>query len=363
MWVKKMKNYQSVPVRELASLIGLLNSTRVQHDRASLYLVKLNRVKCGTVAKEGWEGQFIITHMVSGELAWWERVIAENYPASLIPPPQPDAHLFVDASPAGWGAWLHQSNERYHAFGAWPANVKTQTSNFHEMLAVSCAVKSYSSRMLLRSGIHVRIHSDNSSTVFNIQRKAAARNLFHPLRDLFNWCDKSDIIISAQHVKGIHNSVADSLSRLSRSGDYSLKRGVFNRICSTLQVKPVIEMFASGSNRQLPIIISPVLGDNTLVRDALGIRWTGQLNFVHPPIPLIGRCLRKVLAENASALVVVPNWKGQSWNNLLNKLSKKMLIIGKSEDVLLPGKIMNRKGDKLPPGFLAAHLLQPPYIL
>jgi ribonuclease HI len=361
-WDKRMTLQKTVPVRELASLIGLLNSTRLQYNRASLYLVKMNRVKCGCVAREGWEGKCVVTHMLSGELAWWQKIIADNVPASLWRLPLPEAHLFVDASPSGWGAWLHQDDGRYHAFGTWPVTVQNQTSNFREMLAVSTAIKSYLSRMILHSGIHLRIHSDNTSVVFNIQRRAAAKNLYHSLRDLFNICAKSDIIITAQHVKGVNNGVADSLSRLSRSGDYSICPGVFENICEQLQITPDVDLFATSENTQLPKYFSPLLSDNTDVRDALSIPWDGMLPLVHPPIPLIGKCLRKILAENCTAVFVLPFWKGQSWNSLLGSMIKRTFVIGKSEEVLKAGKIMNAKGDKLPPGVMVAHLLEPPYI-
>jgi hypothetical protein len=301
--------------------------------------------------------------MISGELEWWQRVISSNTPSSLCPLPQPTAHLFTDASPSGWGGWLHQDNTCYHAFGSWPESVKNQTNNFREMLAVSTAIKSFLSRMILHTGIHLRIHSDNSSTVFNIQRRAASRNLFHPLRDLFNLCDKNDLVLTAQHVKGTNNGVADSLSRLSRSGDYSLNAGLFQQMCDTLDVRPDVDLFATSNNKQLPVFISPNDGDNTPSQDALAVNWSGSIGFIHPPIPLLGKCLRKILQENAAAVIVLPNWKGQSWNTLLGRMSKKMMILGKSEEVLTKGRIMIRKGDKLPPGYLAAHLLHPPYIL
>jgi hypothetical protein len=198
--------------------------------------------------------------------------------------------------------------------------------------------------------------------VFNIQRKAAARNLYHPLRQLFNLCDANDIAISAEHVKGEKNGVADSLSRLSRSGDYSLKPGIFGSICKNLHVDPDVDVFATSKNTQLPMYISPLHTDDAPVRDALSVPWDEMLPLVHPPIPLIGKCLRKILTENATAVLVLPHWKGQSWSTLLGKMSRLEFVIGKSEEVLKPGRIMIRKGDKLPPGYIAAHLLHPPYL-
>jgi hypothetical protein len=157
------------------------------------------------------------------------------------------------------------------------------------------------------------------------------------------------------------NKTADSLSRLSRSGDYSLKRGVFEDVCSRLDIQPDIDLFATKRNAQLPQFVSPVSADNSGVRDALSIPWGGMTVYVHPPIPLVGKCIRKIIAENATAVLIVPHWKGQSWDTILGKVSKSSIIIGRSEEILQPGRKMREKGDKLPPGYLAAHVLSPPY--
>jgi ribonuclease HI len=301
--------------------------------------------------------------MISGELEWWKKEIGLNAPASLRPLPLPDVHLWVDASPVGWGAWLQMSHGRYYAFAVWNDTVKEQTSNYKEMLAVVCALRSFYKRMIFVGGTHLKIHSDNSSVVYNIQRKVAGRNLYHPLRALLNLCAQHDTIVSAQHVRGVSNAAADALSRLSRSGDYSLRSGIFDDICKNLNVFPDIDLFATKSNAQLPLFASPIIGDNAPITDALSVNWGDRMLFLHPPIPLIGRCLRKIASENSECVLVLPHWKGQSWNILLNKMSKSMCVIGKSEDVLQPGSLMTKKGDKLPPGCLAAHLLVPPYLL
>jgi ribonuclease HI len=251
-WQRRVYLKKQVPVRGLASLIGLLSSTRLQHDRASLHLVKLNRLKCGAVNSVGWDGKCRVTHMIWGELCWWERTIEENTPKSLLPLSLPDVHMWVDASTTGWGAWVQLPDGKYNAFGFWTEDVQNQTSNYREMRAVVCAIKSFLKRMILQGNIHLRLHSDNSSVVFNVQRKAVARNLYHTLRDLLNLCSDNNITISAQHVKGEINSTADSLSRLSRSGDYALIPETFQEMCATLQVRPEIELFATSANCKLP---------------------------------------------------------------------------------------------------------------
>jgi hypothetical protein len=161
----------------------------------------------------------------------------------------------------------------------------------------------------------------------------------------------------------VANTVADSLSRLSRSGDYSLIQGKYQEMCVTLGVTPTIDLFATAENAKLAQFISPRVMDQTKVRDALSIPWTQGLPFLHPPVPLVARCLRKILEENVPAVIVLPHWRGQSWSVLLQRMTAKQMILGRSDDVLLPGKQMTEKGDKIPPGYLSAHLLLPPFTI
>jgi hypothetical protein len=351
----------AVPVRDLAAITGSLNATRLQFDEASLYLIKLNRLKDTAVQRGGWESKTRLSYMVSGELSWWEKTLRINLPKSLLPEGRPQAHLWVDASPTGWGAWLQQPHGRVHAFGRWPPNIEPQTSNFKELFAVVVAVRRFATLLSLSQVHNLRLHSDNSAVVFNVRRKAAARNLYPSLRQLLNLCRGLDIVLSVEHIAGVKNVTADSLSRLSRSGNYMLKQGVMQQICSTLQVQPQVDLFASASNAQLPRFVSLMEKDPTLARDAMTIPWDTGLSFLHPPIPLIGRCLQKILQENVPAVMVLPHWQGQSWSVLLGKMTAQQMVLGKAEEILVPGRQMQEKGDKLPPGFMSAHLLTPPY--
>jgi hypothetical protein len=134
-------------------------------------------------------------------------------------------------------------------------------------------------------------------------------------------------------------------------------------MCSNLQVSPSIDLFATYANAQLPQIVPTFCKDQTIVRDALLIPWGEGIPYLHPPIPLVARCLRKVLHENVPAVLVLPDWKGQSWSVLLKRMTNRFVFLGKSEDVLLAGSQMTQKGDKLSPGNMVAHLLLPPYCI
>jgi ribonuclease HI len=212
-WMRQMKNHRRVGVRDLASLIGTLNAMRLQYDEASLDLVKLNRIKDAAVQKEGWESKVILTEMIKGEMLWWKKKLKHNCPKSLWPEEKPQVHMWVDASPSGWGAWIQRPEGRLQAFAKWPPEIANQTNNFRELWAVIAALKRFAIYFSLLQIQHVRVHSDNSSVVFNIRRKAASRNLYPSLRHLLNYCNRMNLHLTIEHVAGERNLIADHLSR------------------------------------------------------------------------------------------------------------------------------------------------------
>jgi hypothetical protein len=57
------------------------------------------------------------------------------------------------------------------------------------------------------------------------------------------------------------------------------------------------------------------------------------------------------------AILIAPNWTKQSWSELLRQITIKKKILGAAETVLTKGKKMNKIHAELPPGDIAAFLL------
>jgi hypothetical protein len=93
--------------------------------------------------------------------------------------------------------------------------------------------------------------------------------------------------------------------------------------------------------------------------DAFQISWENIPAVIHPPIPLILRALRKFQREaTLPAILLVPDWIGQTWSPLLNELSVKRILFGSSSNILIPGPGMRKKSFYLPPGHYVAHLIK-----
>jgi hypothetical protein len=104
---------RTTTARRLARLIGALSATRLQHRQASLHLRALDSFKNAAKAVKGWDGETTpMLRELLQDIEWWLLIIKQNIPRPLrFDPPQ--ASLYTDASPIGWGARLHlnKSNE------------------------------------------------------------------------------------------------------------------------------------------------------------------------------------------------------------------------------------------------------------
>jgi hypothetical protein len=193
--------------------------------------------------------------------------------------------------------------------------------------------------------------------MYNINPKAAGKDLAPSLLRLLNFSDQHDLVLKATYIIGEHNTSADKLSRLKRSGDYQLDPGLFNRACHCLHFYPKVDMFASKQNHLLPHwcgLRAPVRDkqDSTYLGNAFSLNWSSfgdRKLFLHPPIPLIYKVLKKFKQEATSrGMFVAPDWQGQYWSPLLKELTDRKIVINIKGDALFPNPRMKKrmKGDK-----------------
>jgi hypothetical protein len=352
---------QVVRVRELASVIGQLSAARLQFSHASLYLAELNLVKTRTVKLLSWNGMVRMNRSVLTDLLWWKKVLSANVPASLLTP-EIQGEVWTDASPLGWGAqaeWMTETGEKKELLsqGVWD---NQWSSNKRELVAVQRALMFYARAQMTQHIKDWMVHSDNMTTVYNLNRYASARSLIPPMRRLMVFLTEMGMSVRAIHIRGVDNGKADSLSRLSRSGDYSLSASVLESATREMKVNITCDLFASRRNAKHNKYCTLAVNDkHSLARDAFSIRWKDLgLPLIHPPVPLLLRCVKRVRTERICAILVAPHWLGQPWSNALEMMTVKEVVLGLSQEVLQPGPQMIRNHDKLPPGTLMAYLVR-----
>jgi hypothetical protein len=95
--------------------------------------------------------------------------------------------------------------------------------------------------------------TDNTTTAYNINRKAPAHNLVPSTRMLLVMADKNGLQMKADYIPGKENGTADSLSRLETAGDYSIQPKKAWSGLRYLQITPNVDLFANKYNHLLSV--------------------------------------------------------------------------------------------------------------
>ena len=156
-------------------------------------------------------------------------------------------------------------------------------------------------------------------------------------KKIWERCIEREIWLSIVHIPGKQNFIADFESqRNQRESEWMLdKTSVLNALME-LNVTPDIYLFASRINHQY-VAYKP--DPNAFAIDAFSLDWS-KLNFyAFPPFSVIPSVLRKITAEQATGVIVVPDWPTQSWHPKEQQMFvKEPVLLEARKDLLkLPG--------------------------
>ena len=225
----------------------------------------------------------------------------------FVPPP-PLFTLTTDASNFGWGASLPP----LHLSGQWSPQDRCLHINQQELKAVSLALQGF---LPLLRGHPTLVRSDSLTVVAYINHQGGTHSVplcLETLR-LLTWCRQEGIVLSASHIPGQQNLVADFLSRGKfLPSEWSLHPSVFLQI---RQVHPplAVDLFASSLAHLLPCYCARADDPDAWALDAFSIPWSDFLGYAFPPFALLPRVLEKVASDRASLLLIAPFWPKRPW--------------------------------------------------
>ena len=301
----------TMSARQIASLLGTLESCRPAIWQAPLHFryLQIRMIQALHVNNQNFDVFITLDHNSLEELRWWVSNI--NFVnGSPIRPPAPTLFITTDASKTGWGAVC----ESQRTNGRWSVSERTQHINVLELKAAFLALKSF-----LKKQSHkvVCLRMDNTTAVAHVNNKGGTHSpcLLALTLELWQWCLERNIMISAQHVPGKLNTIADSESR------------VFND-SSEWKIDPHFPISEGVQNR--PVCLSPIHPTSPVCQLASGSRGTacgcvdnglGTLQgYAFPPFNLIPAVLNKLSQDKADIILVAPIWPAQPWWPLLLSL-------------------------------------------
>ena len=121
-------------------------------------------------------------------------------------------------------------------------------------------------------------------------------------KKIWGLCNENGCWISAEHVPGSHNTVADYMSRALNSLHFCFK--VYYRDFSLFQT----DLFASYLNKQLSNYISWHPNPESVGVDAFNMSWTKLKFYAFPPFSLVAKSISKIIQVKASGIMVIPRF-------------------------------------------------------
>jgi hypothetical protein len=305
-------------LKELSALLGRMNHcSQVGLAQGPLHYRVLQRQHINSIHQSkrlSNKTKVYLTGESLTDLQWWISTQIHQFNKSLISLPAFDLVIYTDASNQGWGA---QCNGIMTG-GRWNIQESRQHINILEMRVALLAIQSFLTTQV-KMPQHIGLQMDNSTAVAYVNKRGGTRSstLAALAVEIWNACQQKEIWITAQHLPGVHNVDADWASRhINERTEWTLDKAIFTRIVTKYYTTQV-DLFASRLNHQLPLYVSRHPDPDAMEVDAMTLHWNIWTSFIHAPIIMLPRILKKIREDQAICLLIAPNWQGQTWYPLL----------------------------------------------
>ena len=320
-------------IKRVAMVVGKLVAALpgVQYGRLHYRSLEQDKIKALKLNHGHYDRHMTISKEAKRDLQWWIDHVDTAY--SYICRSKPDVYLTSDASGKGWGA----SDGTTHIGGRWNADEALKAArneiNYLELLAAFFALKALCCNMYDK---HIQLSIDNTTAVAYIAHMGGSKSqdCNELAKQLWKWCIARNIWVSVVHLPGVQNIVADRKSRVFEDQtEWMLDRVIFRELYS--EFNPTIDLFASRNNAQLPRYVSWFPDPGAEAVDALSLDWSALNFYAFPPFCIIGKCLQKIVQDEAEGILIVPKWPTQSWfPQMLNLLIQDPILLPRTKSLL-----------------------------
>lgn len=319
---------ERIKIRDMASVLGLLNDMckGVEYGQNYLRFLELDKIEAlKRAGKKQFEGKMVLSGRAKTELHWWINNVHKS--VRNIRPTCPDIWLHTDASNSGWGAVCEQGSKG----GKWEDSVRHAHINTLELMAVQKGLTWF---FRDHKDVQIKVSIDNTTAISYIKHMGGTKSesCLKISKQIWSWCEQRNIWLVPCHIPGSDNIMADRESRqLSENTEWQLNQEIFELVTSKWGT-PDIDLFASQNTTKCSQYVSWLPDKEASFVDAFCIKWNMfKLCYVFPPFRLLPKCLQKIRAENAHAIVIIPNWRGQPWYVMFQELVKETLTFPPKE--------------------------------
>ena len=337
---KQILSESAPTIRSVAELIGLMVSsfTGVEFGRLHYRFIELDKVQALKVALGDFDKSVVLSEDARSDVKWWLDNVAlevrhiDHGPYKVF--------ITTDASQLGWGAVLdshEEAGDEQSTGGRWNVEEQREHINVLELKAGWLGIQTYCSNI---ESCHVKISMDNTTSVAYINHFGGCRSVRCNAiaQDIWAFCRLRGIWLTAAHLPGHLNVLADERSRLfDDKTEWKLNPCVYKQVVQRFGT-PTIDLFASRLNFQLKPFISWVPDPEASFIDAFTIDWSEYMFYAFPPFSILLHVIKKIEYDGATGILIVPNWPTQVWFPLLRRLllAEPLMLHWRNDIVTLP---------------------------
>ena len=264
-----------------------------------------------------WDKRMSINYypQVIHELAFWRKNFNDLNVKPIRSYRVPDVVIASDASATGLGAHTRVGTKEMIVHKNFSPEEADTSSTHKEVYAIMYALVSFKHFCKDKS---VLWFTDNFGASRVVPKGSGVPALQEMAEKIHSICESNAIILEVQWVPREAIFYADYLSKLIDHDDWRTTQNLF-AILDRMWGPFTIDRFADSSNTKLKRFNSKYLCPNTEQVDSFTSAWTGENNFIVPPVSLVPRALAHMEASGAQGTIVVPFWPSAAFFPLIRK--------------------------------------------
>ncbi|XP_053374216.1 uncharacterized protein LOC128546843 [Mercenaria mercenaria] len=208
-----MLSKSKTTLRHLQSLIGSLSFACKAIPVGRPFLRRLIDLTAGVVPEK--HHHLRISQDIKADLLIWQSFLSQHNGVSIIPDKlwqeNQDIHLFTDSSGKGYGIFLNGSWANSVWPESWVINGITKDITVLELFPILASVFLWPAELANKK---ILFRCDNMSVCHIINKMTSkSKPVMTLVRKFVLQCLKYNIMFKCKHISGVHNGIADALSR------------------------------------------------------------------------------------------------------------------------------------------------------
>lgn len=336
---KLVKSFPRVTARELARAVGKIISMSPIMGNICSIMTRFSSIEIAS--RKSWDDIIVFTHKneVLNECNFWLQCIYSEKTRYLKTPTKKSVIVYSDASSLASGAYTVEVDSKcFHLM--WKESEKSMSSTWRELRAIELALASFKDSLVNKD---VKWFTDNQSCVKIVQSGSMKHHLQSLAYNIFKMCVEQKISIDIQWIPRLENEKADFLSNIIDHDDWGVTVKFFEFI-NNLFGNFTVDRFANYNNCKLGRYNSKFWNPGSEAIDCFTQNWENENNWLVPPVNLVVRTIRHLIACKAFGVLIVPNWPSAVfWPFIFDKdmiyrwYVKDVLLFHECTDILIQG--------------------------